>query len=331
MARSDPGCQISLDPAGRDRPRRVQPRPLRRCPARLRRRLAPGDPRPAAQRRRRRSPRSTTATTASWTVTRCWDRAVGQMQFLPRPGTRWPVTVTATGRRTPTTSTTAHSARRSTSAAPAAASPTRRAWPAPPSATTTPTTTCSWCCPSRPATRPASSRCPRRRRRPRSTQGRAGQAEGEAQGAPRQHHAVAKPQARPKPRPCRSPTAHPAEADPQAHAEAHPARPTPKLERVDGTWQACGPAYCLGRHGPRPRTPEHVGQPCQRRLRRRPHGRVQRPGVRRPRRLARHPAGGAHRRRLRGLRDRERRLPQCRRVLRAGDVRRRLGRADAAP
>ena len=47
-----PGLRDLLDPARRDRPGRDQPRPLRWRPARLGRRLPPGDPRPPARRRR---------------------------------------------------------------------------------------------------------------------------------------------------------------------------------------------------------------------------------------------------------------------------------------
>ena len=176
-----------------------------------------------------------------------WDRAVGQMQFLPQTWQAVARDGDGDGRRTPTTSTTARWVQRSTCAVPAAASPTRPGSPARRSATTTPTTTCSWslsfqsgyqtgvfAVPSPPP--PPEKKTVVRHVCPR-----------EVQEAGARKHSVA---AAPKPR-CsgHAHEARHAQADPQAHAEAQP-RPRRRRHRSwTGSTAPGRPAaarFCLG-------------------------------------------------------------------------------------
>ena len=161
-----PGLQHLLDPAGRDRPRRDQPRPLRWRPARLRRGLPPRDPRSAARRcgtvrrhprlrQRGARPRQGLGPRRRPDAVPAPDLALGRARRRrerhqePRRHRRQRTRL----RRLPLW-------RRWQPGGPG------RAWPAQPSATTTPTTTSRWCCRCRPGSRPASSPCPRRRLRP---------------------------------------------------------------------------------------------------------------------------------------------------------------------
>ena len=122
-----------------------------------------------------------------------------------------------------------------------------RAWRERRSATTTPTTTCSWCCPSRPATRPASSRCrPRRRRRPKK-KADARQAQGRAHATPKPtKHAATKPR---RSRPPSTADARRRRRSPPPKPDARsrlpsPARarrrPRPSSSRSTAPGQACG-------------------------------------------------------------------------------------------
>ena len=116
----------AVDPARRHRPRGVRPRPLRRLGARQRRGPATGDRGHRAQRRRVRSPRSTTPTTAASTATRSGTAPSGRCSSSRRPGAPPVATATATASHPPTTSTTRRWPSAATCATAAATCPRRR-------------------------------------------------------------------------------------------------------------------------------------------------------------------------------------------------------------
>ena len=98
---ADKSCNLDLAAGRRDRPGRVQPRPLRRQRPRRRRRRPARHLRHRARRHQQHRRRSATPTPASSTTTRVYDRAVGPMQFIPSTWSVVGVDADGDGQRNP--------------------------------------------------------------------------------------------------------------------------------------------------------------------------------------------------------------------------------------